>query len=205
MTTRNTPNDRHRSLTETPYGGGRCPIHFPSLRLAKPITPRGISVSVKLEDLEGLQLEVDVAGRLRLAAIAIPTVKGMVMGKLWQQQEEALGRKMDFTVLPCGTVKPRPGSRRPRHAREKKRKKKRKKKERKGSCFLARAGLSSYLCRLCPMCVNPSMLGVVSTPPQYFTLLRCLWAVCSCRRKGMMVSYVNESDSDESDGRKFTI
>jgi hypothetical protein len=25
--------------------------------------------------------------------------------------------------------------------------------------LLARAGLSSYLCRLCAMCVNPSMLG----------------------------------------------
>jgi hypothetical protein len=30
---------------------------------------------------------------------------------------------------------------------------------------LTRARLSSYLYRLCIMCVNPSMLGVVSTPP----------------------------------------
>ena len=28
-----------------------------------------------------------------------------------------------------------------------------------GCLLLARAGLSSYLCRLCAMCVNPSMLG----------------------------------------------
>jgi hypothetical protein len=30
-----------------------------------------------------------------------------------------------------------------------------------------RARLSSYLCRLFTMCVNQSMLGVVSTPPHY--------------------------------------
>ena len=35
------------------------------------------------------------------------------------------------------------------------------------SFLLARAKLSSYLYRPCTMCVNPSMLGVVSTPPQY--------------------------------------
>ena len=32
---------------------------------------------------------------------------------------------------------------------------------------LARAGLSSYLCRLCTLRVHLSVLGVVSTPPQY--------------------------------------
>jgi hypothetical protein len=37
---------------------------------------------------------------------------------------------------------------------------------RKEACFLARARLSSYLYRLCVMCVHLSMLGVVSTPPQ---------------------------------------
>jgi hypothetical protein len=45
------------------------------------------------------------------------------------------------------------------------------KEEGKKRClFLARAGLSSYLSRLCTMCVNLSILGVVSTPPQYITL-----------------------------------
>ena len=39
--------------------------------------------------------------------------------------------------------------------------------EEKGWFSLARAGLSSYLCRLCTMCVNLSMLRVVSTPPHY--------------------------------------
>jgi len=38
--------------------------------LAKRITPWGMSVSLKLEDPEDLQLEIDVARRLRLAAIA---------------------------------------------------------------------------------------------------------------------------------------
>jgi hypothetical protein len=33
--------------------------------------------------------------------------------------------------------------------------------------LLAQAGLSSYLCRLCTMCVSLSRLGVVSTPLQY--------------------------------------
>jgi hypothetical protein len=42
-----------------------------------------------------------------------------------------------------------------------------KKEKRKDSWLLARAGLSSYLCRLCTMCVNLSMLGVVSTTPHY--------------------------------------
>jgi hypothetical protein len=42
----------------------------------------------------------------------------------------------------------------------------RKKKKKEASC-LARAGLSSYLYRLCITCINLSMLGVVSTPPQY--------------------------------------
>jgi hypothetical protein len=41
------------------------------------------------------------------------------------------------------------------------------KREGKKSHDIARAGLSSYLCRLCPMCVNLSRAGVVSTPPQY--------------------------------------
>ena len=36
--------------------------------------------------------------------------------------------------------------------------------------FLARAGLSSYLYRLRTMCINLSMLGVVSTSPQHITL-----------------------------------
>jgi hypothetical protein len=48
---------------------------------------------VKLEDLEGLQLEVDVAGRLRLAAIAIPTVKGMVRGQAMAITRRSLGEE----------------------------------------------------------------------------------------------------------------
>jgi hypothetical protein len=48
---------------------------------------------VKLEDLEGLQLEVDVAGRLRLAAIAIPTVKGMVRGQAMATTRRSLGEE----------------------------------------------------------------------------------------------------------------
>jgi hypothetical protein len=42
--------------------------------------------------------------------------------------------------------------------------------EEKGGLFLARAGLSSYLYRLCTTCVNLSMLGVVSTPSQYINI-----------------------------------
>ena len=38
--------------------------------------------------------------------------------------------------------------------------------EEKGSLIFTRAGLSSYLYRPCIMCVSPSMLGVVSLPPQ---------------------------------------
>jgi len=37
---------------------------------------------------------------------------------------------------------------------------------------LALAGLSSYLCRVCPMCVSLSRVGVVSTPPQYLSAAR---------------------------------
>jgi len=37
----------------------------------------------------------------------------------------------------------------------------------KEACWFAQAGLPSYLCRPCTMCVNLSMLGVVS-PPQHF-------------------------------------
>jgi hypothetical protein len=43
--------------------------------------------------------------------------------------------------------------------------------EGKGACSLARAGLSSYLYRLCVMCVHLSMLGAVFTPPQYLARL----------------------------------
>jgi hypothetical protein len=42
--------------------------------------------------------------------------------------------------------------------------------EEKGGLFLARAGLSSYLYRLCTTCVNLSMLGVVSTPSQFLNI-----------------------------------
>jgi len=45
--------------------------------------------------------------------------------------------------------------------------------EKEKMLVLARAGLSSYLCRLCTMYVNLSVLGVVSTPPQYFQM-RCI-------------------------------
>ena len=118
-----------------------------------------------LEDLEDLQLEVDVARRLRLAVIAHTYCEG---GGSWasygNNNKKPLGRKMDFAVPCCGTVKSRSGSHRPRRAgKEKKRKRKR-----KGSCLLARAGRSSYLYRLRPMCVNLPTLGVVSTPLQYF-------------------------------------
>jgi hypothetical protein len=41
---------------------------------------------------------------------------------------------------------------------------KEKRRGRKDACCFPRAGVSSYLCRLCTMCVNPSMQGVVSTP-----------------------------------------
>jgi hypothetical protein len=40
--------------------------------------------------------------------------------------------------------------------------------------LLARAGLSSYLYRLCIMCVNLSMLGVVSTPPHWRGVAACV-------------------------------
>ena len=40
-------------------------------------------------------------------------------------------------------------------------------KERRREGLLAQAGLSSHLCRLCTMCVNLSMLEVVSTTPHY--------------------------------------
>jgi hypothetical protein len=49
---------------------------------------------------------------------------------------------------------------------------KRERNKRKDPCSFARAGLSGYLCKLCTMCVNLSMLGVVSTPPQQ--LLQCM-------------------------------
>lgn len=42
--------------------------------------------------------------------------------------------------------------------------------EEKGGLFLARAGLSSHLYRLCTTCVNLSMLGVVSTPSQFLNI-----------------------------------
>lgn len=66
-----------QQITNLPVGGplflyeslsGRRSVK-PCQSLANPTTPR-VSVSVKLEDLEDLQLEVDVARRLRLAAIA---------------------------------------------------------------------------------------------------------------------------------------
>jgi hypothetical protein len=44
----------------------------------------------------------------------------------------------------------------------KRREEKRKEEEEKGGLSFARAGLSSYLYRLCITCVNLSMLGVVS-------------------------------------------
>jgi hypothetical protein len=56
---------------------------------------------------------------------------------------------------------------------------KREEKEEKRCVSLALAGLSSYLCRLCTLCVHLSVLGVVSTPPHYVAVesaryVRCL-------------------------------
>ena len=69
------------------------------------------------------------------------------------------GRRWTLPYHICGTVKSRLGSRRHRRAGEKRRK--------RGPLLLARARLSSYLCRSCTTCVNPSMLGLVSTPPHH--------------------------------------
>jgi hypothetical protein len=84
-------------------------------------------------------------GIVRGQAMAITTSLG---------EEDGLCR-----TTSVGTVEFRPGSHRPRHAREKERE--------KGSLLLARAGLSSYLYRPYTTCINLSMLGVVFTSPQY--------------------------------------
>ena len=66
----------------------------------------------------------------------------------------------------CGMVKSRTGPR--RHQRP------RAKQEKKESLLLARAGLSSYLYRLCITCVTLSLLGVVSAPPHYRGVAVCI-------------------------------
>ena len=58
-----------------------------------------------------------------------------------------------------GTVKSRPGLRRHRTSKREGGK--------RVSLLLVRTGLASYLYRPYTPCVNPSMLGVVSTPPQW--------------------------------------
>ena len=87
------------------------------------------------------------------------TVKGSGRGGQHQQQRLALGEEADFAVHPSmyGKVQAEPNVNPNEQERGKGRE----------TCFLlALAGLSSYLCRVCPMCVSLSRLGVVSTPPQ---------------------------------------
>src|SRR5436190_14245367 len=82
----------------------------------------------------------------------IPSVKGSGRGGRHQQQQPALGRKGILPYTLACTVKSRPGPRSTTNDQERK-------KEEKRCLFFARAGLASYLCRACPMCVNLSRLG----------------------------------------------
>ena len=85
------------------------------------------------------------------------------MGKLQQEEEEeeeeeqALGKKTDFALLPLWYGKAQAGLTPTSTCKREK--------EKRDPLLVARAGLSSYLYKLCITCVNPSMLGVVSTSP----------------------------------------
>jgi hypothetical protein len=88
------------------------------------------------------------------------TVKGSGRGAQHQQQQPALGEEGDFAVHASvyGKVQAKPNVKPNDQERGK---------GRERCLFVFPAGLASYLCRLCTMRIHLSMLGVVSTPPQY--------------------------------------
>jgi hypothetical protein len=121
------------------------------------------------------------------------------VGKLWQQQQQqaALGRKMDFALPRLCTVKPSPGSCRPRRAREEKKKKKKKEEEeeeeeeeKRGSLLLTRPRLSSYLYRPYTTRVNLSML--LRAADRYANMLwkHCLLLPTYLRGKGRLYAHL---------------
>jgi hypothetical protein len=79
-------------------------------------------------------------------------VKGLGRGGQHQQQEPALGEEGDFAVDAgvYGKVQAEPNVKPNDQGRRK---------GRERCLLLALAGLSGYLCRVCPMCVGSSRLG----------------------------------------------